>query len=141
MRTCSRSSRRIASARCRRTWGRATTRRRVRGRRTSARAGDVTITVANAAGQTVRTLRGTRNAGINRVMWDLRDEPTPEVRLRVSPMYSPNVVIPPEGWPGAMTGRLSILQPPGTYTVKLAVGGREYTRQLVEIGRASCRER
>ena len=97
----------------------------------SAPAGDVTITVANAAGQTVRTLRGTRNAGINRVMWDLRDEPTPEVRLRVSPMYSPNVQIPPEGRPAPMIGRMTVLQPPGTYTVKLAVGGREYTRQLV----------
>src|SRR5574341_695442 len=30
-----------------------------------------------------------------------------------------------------MIGRLSILQPPGTYTVKLSVGGREYARQLV----------
>lgn len=94
-------------------------------------AGDVTITIANASGQTVRTLRGTKNAGVNRVMWDLRDEPTPEIRLRVSPMYAPYVQIPPEGRPVLPTGRLTILQPPGTYTVKLAVGGREHTRQLV----------
>ncbi|HWP37780.1 MAG TPA: hypothetical protein VNL18_09555 [Gemmatimonadales bacterium] len=97
----------------------------------SAPEGDVTITIADASGQTVRTLRGTKNVGINRVMWDLRDEPTPEVRLRVSPVYAPYVQIPPEGRPAPMTQRLSILQPPGTYTVKLMVDGREYARQLI----------
>jgi photosystem II stability/assembly factor-like uncharacterized protein len=93
--------------------------------------GDVTISIQRSDGRTIRTLRGSKNGGINRVMWDLRDEPTPEVRLRVSPMYAERVEIPPEGRPAPMTGRLSILQPPGTYTVRLAVGGREYTRPLV----------
>jgi hypothetical protein len=91
----------------------------------------VTLVLQDASGRTVRTLAGTKNAGINRVMWDLRDEPTPEVRLRVSPLYAPHVQIPPEGRPAPMIGRLSVVQPPGTYTVKLAAGGRDYTRQVV----------
>jgi hypothetical protein len=94
-------------------------------------AGEVTLTIQDASGRTVRTLAGTKNAGLNRVMWDLRDEPTPEVRLRVSPLHAPHVQIPPEGRPAPMIGRLSVLQPPGTYTVKLPVGGQEHTRQVV----------
>jgi flagellar hook assembly protein FlgD len=35
-------------------------------------AGKVTITVANAAGQAVRTLDGPANAGLNRVEWNAR---------------------------------------------------------------------
>jgi hypothetical protein len=33
--------------------------------------GDVKIAIADATGRVVRTLDGTRNAGINRVMWNL----------------------------------------------------------------------
>ena len=35
-----------------------------------------------------------------------------------------------EGGFGAGGGGLAMLQPPGTYTVKLSVGGRDYTQQL-----------
>jgi hypothetical protein len=49
----------------------------------------VTLTIQDASGRTVRTLTGTKNAGVNRVMWDPRDEPTAEVRLRVSPLHGP----------------------------------------------------
>ena len=35
-----------------------------------------------------------------------------------------------EGGFGGGGGGLAILQPPGTYTVKLSVGGRDYTQQL-----------
>ena len=37
----------------------------------SAATGDVKIAIADATGRVVRTLDGTRNAGINRVMWNL----------------------------------------------------------------------
>ncbi len=97
----------------------------------SAPQGDVTLTVQDGSGKTVRTLRGTKNLGLNRVYWDLRDEPTREVRLRVSPLYAPYVEVPPEGRPAPMAPRMTVLQPPGTYSVKLSVGGREFTRQLV----------
>jgi hypothetical protein len=35
-----------------------------------------TITVLDAAGKAVRTLTGTRKAGLNRVWWNLNNEPT-----------------------------------------------------------------
>jgi hypothetical protein len=69
--------------------------------------------------------------GINRVWWDLRAEPSTEVRLTTHPLYAPDVPLGPEGWrtaPGVR--RISLLAPSGTYTVKLAVGGREFTQKL-----------
>lgn len=94
--------------------------------------GRVTLTVANAQGQVVRTLTGTNAAGINRVYWDLRYEPTTEVRLHTSPMYAPHIIAPPEGRVAPGTGRLSILAPPGTYTVTLNAGGQTQS-QTVEV--------
>ena len=97
----------------------------------AAAAGDVTVTILDQQGQVVRTLTGTKTAGLNRIYWDLRYEPTSEVRLRTSPLYAPYVRVGPEGWrPAPGAGRLSILAPPGTYTVKLSAGGRDLTQPL-----------
>jgi photosystem II stability/assembly factor-like uncharacterized protein len=92
--------------------------------------GRVTVTILDERGNTVRTLNGTRNAGINRIYWDLRNEPTREARMRVKPLYADWVDVPPEGRSAPGTGRFSVLMPPGRYTVKLAVGGREYSQPL-----------
>jgi photosystem II stability/assembly factor-like uncharacterized protein len=92
----------------------------------SAPSGDVKISIEDATGQTVRTLTGTKTAGINRANWDLRGEQTREVRLRTSPAYAPEVRNGADGWRLAPDGgRMSVLLPPGTYTVKLLVGGAE----------------
>jgi photosystem II stability/assembly factor-like uncharacterized protein len=92
----------------------------------SAPGGDVKIRIEDAKGQTVRTLTGTKTAGMNRVTWDLRGEQTKEVRLRMSPAYAPEIRNGPDGWRLAPDGgRMSVLMPPGTYTVKLLVGGAE----------------
>jgi hypothetical protein len=93
-------------------------------------AGDVTITIADQKGQVVRTLNGTKSAGLNRISWDLNGEPTTAVRLRTSPLYAPDVQAGPQGWrPGG--GQMTILQAPGTYTVKLAAAGRELAQPLI----------
>jgi photosystem II stability/assembly factor-like uncharacterized protein len=93
--------------------------------------GDVTLTILDAAGQTVRTLPGTKNIGINRVWWDLRNDSTPMARLRTAPLYDPEVRLGPEGWRAAPVGRMTLLMPPGTYTVKLKVSGQESSEPLV----------
>ena len=49
----------------------------------------------------MRTLTGTDAAGINRIHWDLRFEPSTEVRLRTSPLYAPYIVAGREGPRGA----------------------------------------
>jgi len=96
----------------------------------------VAITIQDSKGQTVRTLQGPRAAGLNRVFWDLRDTPSKRVTYRTTPLFAPEIRVGPdgiresEGGFGGGGGGLAILQPPGTYTVKLSVGGRDYTQPL-----------
>ncbi len=95
-------------------------------------AGDVKIRIEDAKGQVVRTLNGTKNIGLNRVTWNLEGEPTTEVRMRTSPAYAPEIKVGPDGTrnaPGA--GRMSILMPPGSYTVKLSVAGQNLAQPLI----------
>jgi photosystem II stability/assembly factor-like uncharacterized protein len=93
--------------------------------------GTVAITIRDAADQIVRRLNAPGRAGLNRVYWDLRYEPTREVRLRTSPLYAPEVTVGPDGTrPAPGTGRLAILAPPGTYSVELTAGGRQFTQKL-----------
>jgi len=93
----------------------------------------VTLRVADASGRTVRTMKGPAKAGINRVWWNLQTDPTHEARMRTSPLYAPQVRVGPKGWrPAPDIGRVSILAPPGTYTVTLVAGGQENS-QSVEV--------
>jgi hypothetical protein len=96
----------------------------------SAATGPVTITIEDAQGQMVRTLPGTRSAGVNRINWDLRHAPSKEVRLRTSPLYAPDIEVGPDGFRPGGGARLSLLALPGTYTVRLSAGGRDQTQKL-----------
>ncbi len=98
----------------------------------SAPSGELKIVIADATGKTIRTINATRNAGINRVTWDLRGEQSREIRLRTSPAYAPEVRVGPEGWRSAPDGaRLALLMPPGNYTVKLSGNGIDLSQPLV----------
>jgi hypothetical protein len=97
----------------------------------SAPSGNVTLTISDAKGQVVRSLTGPRTPGLNRVYWNLRDNPSKGVVLRTSPLYAPQVRLNADGTREGGGGRMTILQPPGSYTVKLSVGGRDYTQPLV----------
>ncbi|MGC1107572.1 MAG: hypothetical protein WA876_13635, partial [Candidatus Acidiferrales bacterium] len=93
--------------------------------------GDVKIAIQDASGKTVRTFDGKKDAGINRVWWDLKFEPSKAIHLRTSPLYAPEVTVGPEGWrPAPGVDPISLLAPPGTYTVKLIVNGHEYAQEL-----------
>jgi photosystem II stability/assembly factor-like uncharacterized protein len=98
----------------------------------SAPAGNVTIAILDSGGQTVRTLTGSKVAGLNRAHWDLRSEPTIEARMRTLPLYgAPHVRLDADGTRQAQgAGQNVMLMPPGAYTVKLSVGGRDYTQPL-----------
>ncbi|MEO8678553.1 MAG: sialidase [Vicinamibacterales bacterium] len=94
--------------------------------------GNVTLSILDAKGEVVRTLAGGKQAGLNRSYWDLRSEPTKEVRMRTSPMYAPQVRVGPDGTrPAPGAGQNAMLLPPGSYTVKLSAGGRELSQSLV----------
>jgi photosystem II stability/assembly factor-like uncharacterized protein len=73
-------------------------------------------------------------AGVNRVWWDLRSEPSTEIRLRTAPLYVPDFPMGKEGWRAAPSlNRISLLEPPGTYTVTVAVGDEKSTQKLTVL--------
>jgi hypothetical protein len=100
----------------------------------SATSGPVKLEILDQKGEVVRAITGSGNAGLNRVHWDLRYAQSNQLRLRTSPLApAPQVRLGPEGWRSPAGGgtSISVLAPPGTYTVKLSVGGRDQTQLLV----------
>ena len=97
----------------------------------SAPKGPVKLAILDVNGHTVRTLSSQAQAGFNRVWWDLRFEPTKQIRLRTQPLYAPEILLNAQGWRTAPGVRpMSVLAPPGVYTAKLTVGGKDYTQPL-----------
>jgi hypothetical protein len=93
---------------------------------------EVEISILDEEGQKIRTLRGPREQGINRIWWDLRYEPSTQIKLRTSPVGNPHVVVGPEGWrPTDRGSREGPLVIPGTYVVRLTVGEKEITQNLL----------
>jgi hypothetical protein len=90
----------------------------------------VTISILDAQGKVVRTLPGTDHVGINRVWWNLESSPFPAqpVLLRAHPVGASWMQPGPNG--RQIPGGVSILVPPGSYTVQLTVGDHKYTRSL-----------
>jgi photosystem II stability/assembly factor-like uncharacterized protein len=84
---------------------------------TAAAKDDVKLTVTDAAGATVREIKGGKEPGFNRVAWDLRHEPP----VKPDP-DAPSFFGPPRG----------PLVLPGTYAVSLGAGGRQ-AKQAVEV--------
>lgn len=93
-----------------------------------------TIKILDSAGNTVQSIRGTRNVGLNRVWWNLRTENSKEVRLRTSPLYAPEVWVNADGWRALPEGgRMTVLVPPGNYTVKLTIDGQEFSQPITVV--------
>ena len=91
-----------------------------------------TVEIVDGMGAVVRTLDGSNNAGVNRIHWDLRDEPNDPIMLFTSPMYAEHIVVGEEGRP-AGGAQISILMPPGQYTVRLNVDGESQEQPLTVI--------
>src|SRR5205807_3422027 len=91
------------------------------------------IVISDARGNVVRTLEVGKDAtgGLNRVWWDLRMDPTEEIKLRTSPLYAPEFRLNADGTRKFPTpAALSMLAPPGTYAVKLMAPGVERVESL-----------
>ena len=105
--------------------------------------GPVSIEILDSHGQTVNTLRGTRNPGINRVSWNLAYVGPQQAQIRTKPPGNPTVVeekrfrtqweregwIPVLSW-GTSGGFSGVTVAPGTYTVRLSVGGQGFVQDL-----------
>ncbi|MGB6338774.1 MAG: sialidase [Candidatus Aminicenantaceae bacterium] len=94
---------------------------------------EVKISILDEKGQKIRSLKGTKKQGIHRIWWDLRYEPSTELKLRTSPVGHPHVVVGPKGWRPYLDGgdNRGPKVIPGTYVVKLTVGVKEFTQKLV----------
>ncbi len=100
----------------------------------------VEIQILNGDDELIRTLEGTKEAGINRVMWDLRYEPTYKPKLQTTPPGRPWVQLNGEGWRPLVTWDLDLMRGqygprviPDTYKVKLLVGDREFQREVTVL--------
>jgi hypothetical protein len=89
-----------------------------------------TIEILDPSGTIVRTLHGPNRRGVNRIHWDLRDEPNEPIVLLTKPMYAEHIEVGEEGRPAPGGARISILMPPGSYTVRLTVDGRTQQQPL-----------
>ncbi len=95
----------------------------------------VEIQILTENDELIRTLEGTKAAGVNRVHWDLRYEPTYKPKLQTTPPGRPWVQLNGEGWRPLVTWDLDLMRGqygprvvPDTYKVKLLVGEREFVR-------------
>ena len=91
-----------------------------------------TLSISDSKGAVIRTMTVPGGAGLNRVYWDLRQTPSKVLRLRTNPLYDHELPLGPDGTrpPAGGAGQQTLLSPPGTYTVKLSIGGRDFTEQL-----------
>jgi photosystem II stability/assembly factor-like uncharacterized protein len=87
----------------------------------------VRVVIKDAAGQVVRAIDVKEpKAGLNRVWWNLRGEPTTEVKPRTPPLNADDLKMNADGtrtFAMAGSSRLSALVPPGTFTVTLEAPG------------------
>ncbi|MCY3927867.1 MAG: sialidase [Acidobacteria bacterium] len=96
-----------------------------------------TIRIRDARGNLIRTLDDlTAAPGLHRTAWDLRHEPTAQVRLLTKPDERPDWELPERGWrPLPDGGRFSMLAAPGSYRLELVLaGGGTGTDDEVEGG-------
>ena len=91
----------------------------------------VSLAILDGTGKVIRTMRGTGKAGINRVYWNLRNDSSTVARLRTRPMYDAEFKMDKDSTRSAPgMSRMSVLMPPGLYTVKLTADGESYTLPL-----------
>jgi hypothetical protein len=98
----------------------------------AAATGDVKISILDVTGRVVREIAGTKDAGLNRVQWNLRGGLLP------APGAAPGAAAGGRGagggGGGGGGGRGGFGGPgldPGTYLVKLTVNGKDYTKTVV----------
>ncbi|WP_419942057.1 sialidase [Candidatus Palauibacter sp.] len=92
-----------------------------------------TIEILDGSGTVVRTLEGTNEAGVNRMHWDLTDEPNEPIRMLTPPRYAEHLAVGEEGREAPGGRQISILMPPGRYTVRLTVDGAMHEQPLTVL--------
>ncbi len=102
-----------------------------------------TLQIFDSQGKAVRHLDAKAHAGLNRIWWNLRYEPTVEVALRTIPPGNPHIWSE-KRFSGKQTRPIFYygvggestdgpLVAPGAYTVKLTIGGSTQSQQVVVL--------
>lgn len=101
---------------------------------------EITINILDENKETIRSLKGENKQGVNRVMWDLRYEPTYKPRVRTIPTGRPWVQLNGEGWRPLVTWDLDLWRGqfgpkvvPGKYKAIIIVDGQEFSKELTVL--------
>jgi hypothetical protein len=95
----------------------------------NAPAGDVKITISDVTGRVVREIAGTKDAGLNRLQWNLRGNPPQAAAGAAGGRGAGGGQAGGGGGRGGFGGGPAV--EPGTYLLKLTVGGKDYTQKIV----------
>jgi photosystem II stability/assembly factor-like uncharacterized protein len=90
------------------------------------------ITVKDASNNVVRKLYHHGKAGVNRLWWDLREDPSTEIVMRNKPLHAEWITLNDKRAmkaPSAPKGYAPLVIP-GDYTITLKVGDKEYSQPL-----------
>ena len=90
----------------------------------------VSLEISNAKGEKIRTIKHKGKPGINRVWWDLKEDPSTALVLRTKPEYAPWVQLSEKRTRKSLLPPMSLLAKPGDYTVSLKVGEEVQTQPL-----------
>ncbi len=90
----------------------------------------VTLTIANEAGETIRTIKQKGKPGINRVWWDFKEDPTTKIVMRTKPIYADWYPMKDDRTRDALVAPMSLMASPGTYTVTMKAGDIEQTQSF-----------
>ena len=103
-------------------------------------ADSVYVQIVNEDDEVIRTINGKTKMGTNRVMWDLRYEPTYKPRLRTLPPGRPWVQLNGEGWRPLVTWDLDLWRGqfgprvvPGKYKAVIVVDDNSYAKELTVL--------
>ena len=92
----------------------------------------VMISIKDAGNNVVRKMYHKGKAGLNRVWWDLREDPSTALVMRNKPLYAEWITLNDKRATKSPTSPKGIapLVSPGTYTVILKVGDKEWSQPL-----------
>lgn len=101
----------------------------------------IELQVLDPSGKTVRTMHVRSRAGLNRVPWDLRYDPAPQVALRTVAPDNPYIFSEPRfggkstrpvlHWGIEGVVRTGPITAPGAYSIRLVADGRTWTEPFV----------
>jgi photosystem II stability/assembly factor-like uncharacterized protein len=104
---------------------------------------EVKLEVFDDKGTLVRHLKGTGQAGVNRVWWDLQFDPTTHVALRTTPPGNPHIwsekrfvgkqTRPVFYYGVSSEGNDAPLVAPGTYSVKVTAAGETQSQKILVV--------